>query len=213
MTTAIIGTGNIGSRLATRLADGGEDLVLAASNKDSATKVADGLGDNVTAAEVGEAIQGADTVVFATWFGATKTLLQEHASALAGKVVIDPSNNISFDDDGNARSENPEGVSAGEQLAAVVPESAHYVKGFGTLAAPELEQQSAADGGKVALFYATDDETAASRVQSLMASGGWDAVRAGGVDRAGALEVFGELHTMGGLDGKLVNKAEAEQLV
>lgn len=213
MTTAIIGTGNIGSRLATRLANGGEDLVLAASTRDSAAQVADGLGDHVTAATVDEAIQQADTLVFATWLGATKALLEEHADALAGKVVIDPSNNISFDDDGNARSENPEGVSAGEQLAAILPETAHYVKAFGTVAAPELEQERAADGGRVALFYATDDEAAASRAQSLMAIGGWDAVRAGGVDRAGALEVFGELHTMGGLDGKLVNKAEAEQLV
>jgi len=181
MAVAIIGTGNIGSRVARRLAEGGEDVVVAASNPESAQEAAQQIGRGVRAADVKDAIANADVVVFATWFDATKQLVADNTDALSGKIVVDPSNNIAPDGDG-FKSLNPEGVSAGQQIAPLLPPDTRYVKAFGTLGAESLDATQTETGEKVALYYATDDDAAGGAVAELITRGGWDAVRAGGVD-------------------------------
>jgi len=69
LTTAIIGTGNIGSAVARMLARSGEPVVLAARNVARARGLAQELGNGVHAASVEHAIDAADVVVFAVWFG------------------------------------------------------------------------------------------------------------------------------------------------
>jgi 8-hydroxy-5-deazaflavin:NADPH oxidoreductase len=63
------------------------------------------------------------------------------------------------------------------------------------------------------LFYATDDATAAVEVETLIKTAGFDPVRAGGVAASGRIEVGGDLHAAGGLNGRLVEKEEAASLV
>ncbi|MER6354497.1 hypothetical protein ABT186_22355 [Streptomyces sp. NPDC001634] len=82
-----------------------------------------------------DAIAGADTVVFAIWLDAMRELIPQVAPLLDGKVVIDPSNPIAFDERGQVVLSLPEGQSAGSVAAALLPKNAHYVKAFGTLAA------------------------------------------------------------------------------
>lgn len=209
MAVAVIGTGNIGSRVAHRLAQGGVDVTLAASNLDSAEAVAGKIGNGVTAAGVKEAIAGADTVVFATWFDTTKQLLADNAEALKGKIVVDPSNNVAPDGSGGFKSLNPQGVSAGQQLAQLTPAGARFVKAFGTLGADSLDATQTAGGDAVALYYATDDDAAGAAVADLISKGGWAPVRAGGVDDTARIEVFGDLHQFGGLNGRLLSENEA----
>jgi len=96
MSVAVVGTGNLGSRVARRLADGGVEVVVAATDMSSARDVAQGIGHGARAVEVEDAITGFDTVVFATWL-ATKDLFDQHAGQLANKIVVDPSNNIGPD--------------------------------------------------------------------------------------------------------------------
>jgi len=209
MAVAVIGTGNIGSRVARRLAEGGEAVVVAASNPESAQEAAQQIGRGVRAADVKDAIANADVVVFATWFDATKQLVADNTDALSGKIVVDPSNNIAPDGDG-FKSLNPEGVSAGQQIAPLLPPDTRYVKAFGTLGAESLDATQTETGEKVALYYATDDDAAGAAVAELITRGGWDAVRAGGVDDTARIEVFGDIHQFGGLNGRLLSKSEAE---
>ncbi|MDF8262628.1 hypothetical protein [Luteipulveratus flavus] len=63
------------------------------------------------------------------------------------------------------------------------------------------------------MFYAADDDAAASAVADLTAQGGWEPVRVGGVDDTSRIEVFGDLHQFGGLEGKVLSKREAEEKV
>jgi predicted dinucleotide-binding enzyme len=169
---AVIGTGNLGSRVARRLAAGGIDVVLAADNLSNAQAVADRIGHGVRAVDTTEAVATGDQVVFATWFATTKELLTAYADQLAGKIVIDPSNNIAPDDAGGVRSLNPDGVSAGQQLAALLPDAARYVKAFGTLPAEALEATATDNGATPVLFYATDDEKAGLLVADLISAAG-----------------------------------------
>jgi len=213
MTVAVIGAGNIGSRVARRLAQGGESVLLAANDRANAESIAQSIGNGVKAVDVSDAVANADQVLFATWFATTKDLLAEYQTQLVGKIVIDPSNNTAFDESGNASSLNPDGVSAAQQLAPLVPQGASYVKAFGTLSADMLDATVTDAGEKPVLFYAADDEEAGNVVAELITKAGFDPVRAGGIEASARIEVFGDLHPFGGLNGRLVGRAEALQLV
>src|SRR5258708_13464602 len=97
------------------------------------------MGNGVKAVEASNAVSKGDQVIFATWFATTKDLLAEYQPQLVGKIVIDPSNNMAFDESGNVSSLNPEGMSAAQQLAPLVPQGASYVKAFGTFSADMLD--------------------------------------------------------------------------
>ena len=213
MSVAVIGTGNLGSRVARRLAEGGVDVVVAANEPSSAEAAAQQIGHGVRAVQIDDAIAAADTVVFATWFATTKELLAQHAAQLVNKIVVDPSNNVRLDGSGGAENLNPDGMSAGQQLAAAVPPEARYVKAFGTLPAELLDSTATASGDTPVLFYATDDAAAGDAVGKLIATAGFEPVNAGGVDATGRIEVFGDLHPFGGLNGQAIGRKEALQLL
>jgi 8-hydroxy-5-deazaflavin:NADPH oxidoreductase len=211
VTTAIIGVGNIGKALARDLVNGGEPVVLAASSVPVAT--ASELGNLATATTVPAAIEQADVVVLAVWLDVIKQLISEHRSRLEGKVVIDPSNPVAVDAQGRFTRTLPERVSAGSVVASLVPRSTHYAKAFGTVSAGSLASGANRTPKRAVLFYATDDDKAASVVERLIVAAGFDPVRAGGVDQAIRIEMFGDLHDFGGLNGRLITVEEARTLL
>ncbi|WP_030159743.1 NADPH-dependent F420 reductase [Streptomyces sp. NRRL S-244] len=213
MTTAIVGVGNIGAVLARHLVAGGENVVLAGKGSARAAEIADELGPLARAASVQDAIPDADTVVFAVWLDAMRELIPQVAPLLEGKVVIDPSNPIAFDEDGGLVRSLPEGESAGSVAAALLPENAHYVKAFGTLAAEVLAANAHRTPRRAALFYATDDERAAAAAERLIRTAGFDPVKAGGLADAGRIESPGGDLNQFGADGELVDVAQATAAV
>ena len=187
VTTAIIGVGNLGRTVARHLVGGGESVVLAAADEVHAEALADELGPNASAASVEEAIAGADVVVLATWLDQTKDLVPARARLIEDKVVVDPSNPIGFGENGKMFRTLPAGESAGSIVAALLPESAHYVKAFGTLGADQLAT-SANREPRVVLFYATDDDAAEATAQRLISAAGFEPLNVGGVSDAGRIE-------------------------
>src|SRR5207302_1129066 len=117
MTTAIIGTGNIGGQVARHLVAGGEQVILAARDESHAAALATELGPLASAASVRQAIAAAD------------------------------------------------------------------------------------------------DKGAAATVEHLIATAGFDAVKAGGLRDATRIEVAGDLHQYGGLNGNVVDADEARAAV
>jgi 8-hydroxy-5-deazaflavin:NADPH oxidoreductase len=207
MSTAVIGTGNIGSALAEHLVAGGEPVVLAASEPPDA--LAKQIGHLASAASVSEAIKAADVVIFAVWLEITKNLINQNLPALDGKVVVDTSNPVAADAKGEFHRTLPDGVSSGSVVASLVPKSAHFVKAFGTLSAGSLKDAANRTPKRAVLFYATDDARAQTVIERLISAAGFDPVKAGGVDAAIRIEMYGDLHQYGGFNGKLVDQAEA----
>jgi len=121
LTTAIVGVGNIGSTLARHLVAGGESVVLAAKDGSRAEALADELGPLAHAASVEDAVAGADAVVFALWLDTIKELVPQYAHLLEDKVVVDPSNPVAFDENGQMTRTLPERQSAGSVVAARRP--------------------------------------------------------------------------------------------
>jgi 8-hydroxy-5-deazaflavin:NADPH oxidoreductase len=212
LTTAIIGVGNIGGTLARQLVGGDETVIVAAKDKANAEALANQLGPLARAASVEDAIAAADAVVFAVWLDTTRELIAKHASLLENKVVVDPSNPIGSDEDGQVSRTLPDDQSAGAVVAALLPASAHYAKAFGTLSAPALASGASREPRAV-LFYGTDDDTAATTIERLIRVAGFDPLKAGGVADTGRLEApGGDLHQFG-LNGELVDIDQARAAI
>lgn len=211
MSTAIIGVGNIGKTVASELIAGGEQVVLAAAEPPQA--LAEQFGDLASAATVSDAINTADAVVFAVWFDVVKSLIEQNRPALAGKVVVDPSNPVAPNEAGEFVRALPDGVSAGSVIAPLLPRTARYVKAFGTLGAASLEKGANRKPARAVLFYATDDDQARATIERLISAAGFDPVKAGGLDATIRIEMFGDLHDYGGLNGRLVDVAEARAAI
>ncbi len=210
MTTAIIGVGNLGGTVARHLVSGGESVVLAAKDESRAQSVANELGPNASAASVEEAIAGADVVVLATWLDQTRELVPARTRLLKDKVVVDPSNPIGFDENGQMFRTLPQGEAAGSIVAGLLPESAHYVKAFGTLGADQLAT-SANREPRVVLFYATDDDAAEATAQRLIRAAGFEPLKVGGVSDAGRIEgpdgeLQGRIFDLGGARATIATK-------
>jgi 8-hydroxy-5-deazaflavin:NADPH oxidoreductase len=207
-TVAIIGTGNIGSRLAANFAAGGQDFLLAGRDQDAASKIAADLGGHAEAVSVDEAVDRADVLLIAVWLPSFEQPIAQYGQRLAGKVIVDPTNPVGPDADGNYRKVIGEKESSGQILAGLLPDGARLVKAFGTLSAPTLSAAARREPERAVQFYAADDAAAGDLVADLIRAGGFDPVRVGGLDQSIRIEMFGDLHEYGAL-GRTVTRSEA----
>ncbi len=140
MSTAVIGTGVLGSVIARLLTSGGESVRLASAEAQSARELAAELGPGaVAAADDRAALQGADAVVLALRFTVLEDVIDEIADSLADKLVVVPSNPLTTDAEGNVSRVLPAGQSSGEVVAGWLPAGARLAMAFGTLSADILE--------------------------------------------------------------------------
>jgi predicted dinucleotide-binding enzyme len=195
MTTAIIGTGGLGSVIARHLGSGGETLRLSSAGKESARTLAAEIGEAaVVAADNRDALQGAGAVVFALRFTVLKSVIDEIADALTGKVVVVPSNAVGLDAQGNVVRLLPEGQSSGEVVAGWLPAGARLAMAFGSMSGKLFDSSSNRSPEPAVLFYATDDDRAGEEVERLIRTAGFEPAKIGGVEQSSRLEVGGDLH-------------------
>jgi predicted dinucleotide-binding enzyme len=207
--TAIIGAGNIGSTVARHLVSGGETAVVAAKDASHADALAQELGPRARAASVEDAITAAVVIVFALWLDDMKAVIPQHAGLLDGKVVVDPSNPLGFDANGQIIRTLPDDHSAGSIVASLLPTGAHYVKALGTLSAEALAINANRKPQRAVLFYATDDDEAATTVERLIRAAGFEPFKVGGVGAAVRIEMpGGDLHQYG-LNGEVLDLDQA----
>jgi predicted dinucleotide-binding enzyme len=207
-TVAIIGTGNIGTRLAANFAAGGQDFLLAGRDQEATWELAADLDGHAEVVSVDEAVDRADVLVIAVWLDAFKQLIAQYGERLAGKVIVDPTNPVGPDDAGVYRKVIGEQESSGLILAGLLPAGARLVKAFGTLSADTLSAAARQEPERAVQFYAADDEAAGDLVAELIRAGGYEPVRVGGLDQSIRIEMFGDLHEYGAL-GRVVTKTEA----
>jgi predicted dinucleotide-binding enzyme len=197
MTTAVIGTGTLGSVIARLLASGGETLRLSSVDNRSARTLAAEIGPAaVLAGDNRDALQGADAVVLALRFTALKGVIDEIADRLADKLVVVPSNPLGIDAEGNVSRLLPKEQASGEVVAGWLPAGARLTMAFGTLSSDIFESSSKRSPELAVLFYVTDDDRAGDEVKRLIRTAGFEPVKAGGLQRSGRLEVGGDLHDL-----------------
>jgi predicted dinucleotide-binding enzyme len=208
MTTAIIGTGGLGSVIARLLASGGETLRLSSADNDSARKLAAEIGRSAVAAvDNRDALQGVDSVVLALRFSVLQGVTDEIADALTDKLVVVPSNPVGMDAQGNLSRILPKGQSSGEVVAGWLPAGARLAMAFGTMSIDLLGPASNRSPEPAVLFYATDDVHAGEEVERLIRTAGFEPLKIGGIEQSSRLEVGGDLHDL------VVGATEAHSLI
>ena len=208
MTTAILGTGGIGSVIARLLASGGEPLRLSSADHESARALATEIGRTaVVALDNRDALPGADAVILALRFTVLKGVIDQIADPLTGKLVVVPSNPLTTDAQGNLSRVLPTGQSSGKVVAGWLPAGARLAMAFGTLSADLFESAANRSPEPAVLFYVTDDDRAGEQVGRLIRTAGFEPVRAGGIEQSGRLEVGGDLHD------RVVGPAQARSLI
>ena len=188
MNVTIIGTGNMGRGIGSRLVSGGHSGGLLGTERSNAEELAADLGGSVRAGTIGDPIDD-DVVVFAVWYPVTLQVATQYGSQLDGKVVVDISNPL---DTETFEPIVPDAGSGAEELASAVP-GARVVKAFNTTFAGTLASGEVS-GQQLDVLLASDDEDAKRTVTSLVESSGLRAVDAGPLRRARQLEALGYLH-------------------
>jgi len=194
MEVTIIGSGNMGRGISTRLLNGGHSVTLIGHHLDKAEKLAEELtplakkGAIVQALPLGSQI--VDEIVFlAVPYGATGSIIEQYGRQLADKIVIDITNPLNATYDGLAV---PSGTSAAEEIAKSLPKSTKVLKAFnttfaGTLVSGEIK------GQPLDVFIAGNDSDAKNKTSQLVEDGGLRAIDAGPLSRARQLEALGLL--------------------
>jgi NADPH-dependent F420 reductase len=188
MNVTIIGTGNMGRALATRVLAGGHDLTLLGTSAAKAEALAGELEGSVETGAVDDALEG-DVVILAVWYPTTLEVVERYADQLQGKVVVDISNPI----DVEAFEPLTHAAGSGAEEAAAHAPGARVVKAFSTTFARTLAEGDV-EGKPLDVFVASDDDEAKQIVIRLVEDSGLRAVDAGPLRRARELEAAGFLH-------------------
>ncbi len=208
MTTAVIGTGGLGSVIARRLASGGETLRLSSGSSDAARTLAQQIGEGATATvDNFDALSGADAVVLALRFTVLKGVIDEIADSLTDKLVVVPSNPLTTDAQGKVVRVLASGQASGAVVAGWLPAGTRLVLAFGTMSADLLESAGSRIPEPAVLFYATDVDRGAKEVEPLIRTAGFEPMKVGGLELSGRLEVGGDLHDL------VVGLAQARELM
>jgi predicted dinucleotide-binding enzyme len=152
MNVAIIGTGFIGGTLGRAFARAGETVVFGSRHPES-DEMAGEPGVRVTS--VSEALDAADVIVLALPGQAVAQLVAEHGPALAGKLVVDATNQMG-QPVANARGRLPGNI--------------RYARAFNTLGGENFADPVFADGPADLFFSAPEADR--STVETLISDVG-----------------------------------------
>jgi predicted dinucleotide-binding enzyme len=185
LTYAIIGSGAIGTALATQFARKNIDVFVANSRGPaSLSELAGKLGNNIKPTSVKDAAK-ADVIILAVPFGSVSEAVSG-ISDWTGRVVIDATNAIDFP---AFTPKDLRGRLSTEIVAEAVP-GAHVVKAFNTLPAAVLATDPVKDRGHRVVFLSGNDAEANAQVADLAGKLGFSAINLGSLTQ-GRLAQFG----------------------
>jgi predicted dinucleotide-binding enzyme len=153
---AIVGAGNIGRALGGKWSAAGHDVVYGSRHPEGADT-----------APIADAAAAADVVVLAVPGAAAKEVISSLGAALAGKVVVDATNDVQGSGSLHALGELADG--------------AHPVRAFNTLGWENLADPIVA-GVRADMLYAAEEGPARETAEQLIRDVGLEPVWVGGVD-------------------------------
>ncbi|MCX2182866.1 NAD(P)-binding domain-containing protein [Streptomyces sp. SKN60] len=176
MKIAVLGTGEVGRRLGSKLVALGHEVTLGSRSADHAGATAWAAEHGAAHGTFAAAAHGAEVVVNATG-GLVSLAALESAGAdnLAGKVLIDVSNALDFSQGTPPKVLTPDGGSLAEQIQRAFP-GARVVKTLNTMN-NAIMVDPARVPGEHCVFVCGDDQAAKEVVIGLLRAFGWPEAR------------------------------------
>ncbi len=189
MNVTIIGVGNMGRGIGTRMVAGGNSVTLVGRSPEKTGTLAEELraaakkDAAVKTSPLGSPIQD-EVVILAVPYPADVSIVKDYGNKLAGKTIVSISTPLNASYDGLA---TPPGTSAAEELARVAPAHAKIIKAFNTNFSRLLVAGNVS-GQPMDVFVAGDDAQAKTVIAGLIEAGGLRPLDVGSLERARYLE-------------------------
>jgi predicted dinucleotide-binding enzyme len=182
---SIIGLGNMAKVLGARAAAGGNAVEFVGRDAGKASALARTVGGGSASVSMDAAPSG-DLVILAVPWESAVPVVQQHGTALDGKIIIDITNTFDLGDYGGRHV--PADTSVAQQIAEVAAETAQVFKAFNTIFGTVFSRNEQVDA-----FFAGNDGRAKEEVAAFIKSLGLRPVYAGPLVMARALEEAGLL--------------------
>ncbi len=191
MNVTIIGAGNMGRGIGTRLVSGGNSVTYMDREPERAKALAAEVaakakkGAKAAGVAFGSPIKD-EIVILAIPYGATSEVIESLGKHLDGKIVVDITNPLNATYSGLAVAP---GTSAAEEIAKKLPADTVVLKAFNTTFAKTLVDGEV-EGRPLDVFIAGDAAEPKEKVSKLVEDGGLRAIDAGALERARQLEAM-----------------------
>lgn len=192
MKIAVIGMGNVGTRLGKLFTLANHQVTMGSRNQQKAEEVAAAMGKDVQGKTYRYAAHDAEIVVIAIPWSedAAKKAVQELGDLVA-KIVIDCTNPLAPDYLSNTLGHT---TSSSEEIAKLIPQ-ANVVKAFNTIFADVMQPgKQTFSGHRGTGFYCGDDPEAKKIVAQLIDDVGFEPVDVGVLKNARYLEPMAQLN-------------------
>jgi predicted dinucleotide-binding enzyme len=188
----VLGSGEVGQRLATGFSSRGHDVMIGSRDPGKAElrEWLSGEGAGIGAGTFGQVAAHGDLLVLAVLGNAAEeTIADAGGENFSGKVVIDAMNPLDFSGGFPPKLSIAGEDSLGERVQRALPD-AKVVKAFNTIGNPYFVDPSFAEG-QPTMLIAGDDEQAKRTVGDVLADFGWpDPVDIGGIEGSRELEAI-----------------------
>ncbi|MFI5983679.1 NADPH-dependent F420 reductase [Streptomyces sp. NPDC051555] len=174
-TIGILGTGRVGTNLATKLAAAGHHVTLGGRTPEENAARATGLSERISFADQRTTARTTDIVINATPGDSALDRLADLRTELAGKILIDVSNATHDAEDGLPGDLLYPGSSLAERLQAALPDT-RVVKTLNTMLFMVMTAPETLTTPPTAYLSGNDDE-AKKTVTDLLADLGWQPAR------------------------------------
>lgn len=198
MKIGIIGSGDVGRRLADGLLDLGHQVKIGTRDTsktevvewiDKHKKKGDNESENASVGGFAEAASfGDDLIVLCTsWNGTSNAIKMADPGNMTGKVVIDTTNPLDFSQGLPPRMAVGVTDSAGEINQRLLP-GAKVVKAFNIVGNPHMVHPDFPGGPPTMLICGNDEQAKKMVTESILTPFGWETVDIGGLEGARLLE-------------------------
>jgi predicted dinucleotide-binding enzyme len=188
----VLGTGEVGRRLAAGFRSRGHDVVIGSRDpgKPELRDWLSGDGVGIEAGTFAQAAEHGELLVLAVLGDAAEEAIADAGPEnFSGKVVIDAMNPLDFSGGFPPKLSIAGEDSLGEHVQRTLPD-AKVVKAFNTIGNPYFVDPKFSDG-EPTMLIAGEDEGAKRTVSDLLADFGWaDTVDIGGIDGSRELEAI-----------------------
>jgi predicted dinucleotide-binding enzyme len=188
----VLGTGEVGRRLAAGFRGNGHEVTIGsrAADKPELREWLSAEGAGIEAGTFADAAAGGELLVLAVLGDAAEQVIADAGQeSFAGKVVIDAMNPLDFSGGFPPKLSISGDDSLGERVQRALPE-ARVVKAFNIIGNPYFVDPSFSEG-KPTMLIAGNDADAKQTVTDLLADFGWsDIFDIGGIDGSRELEAI-----------------------